>query len=227
MNPFARKAKAVPDQKALARSGETARRRLDADPNIHRLPTEEAEIYAAGGFLDKAECWQLTTLIDRVAQPSTLFASSDADPGYRTSYSGHLDPNNPYVQMADRRIADLLGIDPECGETLQGQRYMPGQQYKEHYDWFPTGMDYWKTERKRGGQRCWTAMIFLNDVEEGGETHFTRAGLKVTPEMGALLVWNNATPEGMPNEQTMHAALPVIKGVKHVVTKWFRVRKWA
>ena len=197
MNPFVRKAKTVPDQKVLARVGETVRRRLEADPNIHKLPTEEAEIYAGGGFLDKAECWQLTTLIDRVAQPSTLFASSDADPDYRTSYSGHLDPDDPYVQMVDRRIADLLGINPTCGETLQGQRYMPGQQYKVHFDWFPTTADYWKTERKRGGQRCWTAMIFLNDVEEGGETHFTRAGLKVTPETGALLVWNNATAEGL------------------------------
>lgn len=69
-------------------------------------------------------------------------------------------------------------------------------------------------------------MAFLNDVEEGGQTWFTRVGLKVTPQKGALVVWNNATPEGIPNEMTLHAAMPVVKGVKHVVTRWYRVREW-
>src|SRR3546814_3848935 len=69
-----------------------------------------------------------------------------------------------------RRIDDLLGINPMCGEPVQGQRYLPGQQFKPHNDWFYTTEKYWQLERKRGGQRSWTAMAFLNQVEEGGET---------------------------------------------------------
>ncbi|OCC22834.1 2OG-Fe(II) oxygenase [Croceicoccus estronivorus] len=226
MKLFKRKSTGSPDREALARLGASVRERLQADPNVHKLPTEDAEIYALGAFFDAAECWQLTTMIDTVAQPSTLFASSEAEADYRTSYSGNLDHHHPFIQMISRRIDDLLGLPSEFGETLQGQRYHPGQQYKEHHDWFAMETDYWKTERKRGGQRCWTAMAFLNDVEEGGHTYFTRVGLSVTPQKGALLVWNNANPDGTPNEMTMHAANPVIKGVKHVVTKWYRVREW-
>lgn len=128
MKLFKRISAKVPDQDALARIGATVRERLAADPHAHKLPTEDAEIYALGAFLDTAECWQLTTMIDTVAQPSTLFAASDAEADYRTSYSGNLDPCHPFVQMVSRRIDDLLGLPSECGEALQGQRYMPGQQ---------------------------------------------------------------------------------------------------
>ncbi len=227
MKLFSRTGTAVPDQKSLARIGALVRARLDGDPHVHKLPTDAAEIYAVGAFLDEMECWQLVTMIDTVAKPSTLYSNDDSTIGYRTSYSGNLDAYNPVVQMVSRRIDDLLGLPSENGETLQGQRYLPGQQYKEHCDWFYTSEDHWKLEKPNGGQRCWTAMIYLNDVEEGGATEFTRLGLSVTPQRGALLIWNNATVDGVPNAMTAHAALPVVKGAKHIVTRWYRVRKWA
>lgn len=225
MTLFGKTSTKIPDRQALVRVGETVRRRLDAHPNMHRLPTQAAEIYAMGGFLDPGECFRLIAMIDAVATPSTLFGP-DNDPDYRTSYSGNLDPADSMVKMIQRRIDDLLGMDPAWGETIQGQRYAAGQQYKHHYDWFHTHAEYWKKERKRGGQRSWTAMIFLNDVEEGGQTLFSKAGLEVTPQTGAILIWNNVLPTGEPNEMTLHAATPVAKGVKHVVTKWYRTRKW-
>ena len=215
-----------PDQQPLARIGKAVMARLDANPHVHRLPVEQAHVYAVGAFLDETECDALIARIDQVAQPSTLFAEDDLKAGYRTSYSGNLDPWDPFVQMVTRRIDDLLGLRSELGETLQGQRYLAGQQYKQHCDWFHPDQPHWKHESAHGGQRCWTAMAYLNDVEEGGETHFTHIGMKVTPQRGALVIWNNATPEGVPNEQTMHAAMPVIHGFKHVVTRWYRVRPW-
>ena len=81
-------------------------------------------------------------------------------------------------------------------------------------------------EAKQGGQRSITAMCFLNDVEQGGETAFTAIGISVPPERGKLLIWNNHTPTGLPNEQTMHAGTPVIAGTKYIITKWYRTRKW-
>ena len=66
-----------------------------------------------------------------------------------------------------------------------------------------------------------------HDVEEGGVTEFPRIGVSVPPEEGALMIWNNALPDGRPNPDTLHAALPVVRGVKYVVTKWFRTRPWS
>ena len=214
-----------PDKGALARLGAQVRDRLDANPLIYKLPTDKAEIFALGEFMDAGECARMCEMIDTVAKPSKAF-DSDYSQAYRTSYSGDVDLWDPFVQKIQRRIDDLLGIPPEFGETIQGQRYLPGQEFKSHCDWFPTDTPYWKDEAKRGGQRGYTAMVYLNQVEEGGKTAFPNLGFSIEPKPGALLMWNNATLEGQPNGWTLHAAKPVVKGVKYVITKWYRSRNW-
>jgi len=215
----------IPDQDALRRVGETVRKRLASDPRVYKVPTDKAEIFAVGEFLSPAECERLMRMVDTTARPSSLY-DQDYATGFRTSYSGDLSPTEPLVMAISRRIDDLLGMNAICGESIQGQRYFPGQQFKPHNDWFYTDQDYWKGERKRGGQRAWTAMAFLNSVEQGGETHFVEVGAKIAPKPGVLLVWNNALPDGSPNEGTLHAGTPVIAGVKYVLTKWYRTRRW-
>ena len=214
----------IPDKDALRRVGETVRKRLTGN-NVYKLPTDKAEIFAVGDFLTPSECQRMMRMIDSVARPSSLY-DQDYSSGFRTSYSGDLDGYDPLVKAISRRIDDLLGINGICGETIQGQRYFPGQEFKAHNDWFYTDQDYWKTERKRGGQRSWTAMAFLNKVDKGGETHFVEVGAKIEPKPGVLLVWNNALPDGSPNDNTLHAGTPVIEGVKYVLTRWYRTRKW-
>ena len=215
----------IPDKDALRRQGESVRKRLAENPRVYTVPTDKAEIFAVGDFLTPAECQRLMRQIDTVARPSSLY-DQDYSTGFRTSYSGDLNPNDPLVMAVSRRIDDLLGINGICGETIQGQRYFPGQQFKPHNDFFYTTEDYWKNERKRGGQRSWTAMAFLNTVDKGGQTHFVEVGAQIDPKPGVLMVWNNARHDGVPNENTLHAGTPVIEGVKYVLTKWYRTRKW-
>ena len=61
----------------------------------------------------------------------------------------------------------------------------------------------------------------MNDVEEGGETEFSRLGVEVQPKQGCALIWNSLNPQGMPNPNTVHQAHPVLRGEKYVITKWF------
>lgn len=213
------------DQAALARVGAVVRKRLEADPAVYRVPIDRAEIFVVGEFLSPAERAHLIAMIDRVAQPSTTY-DRENPVKYRTSYSGDVDASDSFVRMIERRICDLLGIDLSWGETVQGQRYEPGQEFQAHYDWFDTRAAYWPAEAKRGGQRSWTAMAYLNDMPEGGATSFVTLGVSVQPQAGALLVWNNALPDGTLNPDVHHAALPVLRGVKYVITKWFRTRRW-
>lgn len=215
----------VPDQDALARLGASVRARLAKNTDVHRVPAEAAEIFGVVGFLSSAECSQLCSMIDEVARPSTLH-SLDYESGFRTSYSGDLDPSDPFVSDISRRIDDLLGVGPEIGEAVQGQRYLPGQQFKPHNDWFHVTESYWPQEEARGGQRSWTAMAYLNVVESGGMTSFPTLGIKIPPAPGALLLWNNALPDGRPNDATLHAGTPVVSGAKYVITKWYRTRTW-
>lgn len=219
------KTPAVPDQDALRRIGVQVAGRLDADPGAYRIDTDKADLFAVGDFLTPAECQRLCLMIDEVARPSSLHEQG-YDSGFRTSYSGDLNPHDSFVKGISRRIDDLLGLNPVTGEPIQGQRYLPGQQFKPHNDWFYTSEGYWPQERKRGGQRSWTAMAFLNTVEEGGHTHFTEIGVSIEPKPGVLLVWNNADRDGVPNELTKHAGTPVGRGVKYIITKWYRTRRW-
>jgi len=198
---------------------------LARDPSAYRVPVDRAEIFAFGGFLDAHECAHVRGLIDAVARPSELVHDGRYE-AYRTSYSGDVDQADPIIRLVERRLADLIGIDLRWGENVQGQRYYPGQQFKEHCDWFDTRSAYWQDELRKGGQRSWTAMVYLNDVEEGGTTDFVRLGVSIPPQQGALLLWNNNLPDGTPNYDTLHAALPVIRGEKYVITKWFRARPW-
>ena len=216
---------AVPDQAGLRQVGEIVRQRLQRNPQAYRIPTDKAEIFAVGDFLSPTECARFIDMVDSSARPSALHDMEIARV-FRTSSSGDFDPLDPFVRAASRRIDDLLGIDPSFGETIQGQRYQPGQEFKPHTDWFHTDQFYWELERERGGQRSWTAMAFLNVVPRGGTTHFTEIGIEVEPKPGVLLVWNNALPDGTPNPDTIHAGTPVVEGVKYVLTKWYRTRPW-
>ena len=72
------------------------------------------------------------------------------------------------------------------------------------------------------GQRTWTAMIYLNEPEDGGATRFKTIGKTIQPETGKLLTWNNLNPDGRPNGATLHQGMKVRRVTKYVLTKWFR-----
>jgi prolyl 4-hydroxylase len=208
-----------------ARYGARISAKLARNPMVNKIASDNIEIYWRANFMSAQECAQMRTMIDENAQPSTLFSGSEG-PEYRTSYSCHLDPYDPFIVALSNRIVAMMGIDAARGETIQGQRYAIGQEYREHCDYFTGSAPYWPQMRAQGGQRCWTAMIYVSPVEAGGETWFPHCEFKVPPREGMILIWNNLLPDGTPNALTLHSARPVAAGTKYVLTKWFRERAW-
>jgi len=221
---FARK-KPPAGNPVRARIGADVATKLAATPGVQRVEMQTAQVYTLMDFLSPAQCKALIAMIDANRRPSTLM-SDRAGPGFRTSESCDMNRWSPDVQPIDESIAALLGIDPAHGETMQGQRYAPGQQFKAHHDYFHEGESYWERMKASGGQRTWTAMIYLNEVPEGGATWFPQAGIRVAPRAGMLLAWNNMAANGDPNPLTVHEGMAVVEGVKYIVTKWFREDKW-
>ena len=205
--------------------GDAVRERLQGTPGIFKLPARNLDIFALPGFLTAAECARLIAKIDADRQPSKVLADNP-DPEFRTSESCNLDPHDTLTRAVEAKITKLTGIDPKHGETIQGQRYAVGQQFKLHHDFFYTDQPYWEKQEKTGGQRTWTVMMFLNEPGAGGETHFDRANLKVRPRTGNLLAWNNLDTKGEPNLNSRHQGMPVEAGVKYIITKWYRERPW-
>ena len=195
--------------------------RLARTPGVQRVPTKALDLFIVRRFLDPGSCAALIDRIDARRRPSEI-ADDVGIADFRTSETCDLDWRDPVVAAVDSRIADLLGLDLAASEPLQGQRYAPGQEFKPHTDTFePGGYDYY-VHTADTGQRTWTAMVYLNEPEDGGATRFKAIGKTVQPETGKLLTWNNLLPDGSPNPATLHQGMKVRRGVKYIITKWFR-----
>ncbi|MGE3691934.1 MAG: prolyl hydroxylase family protein [Novosphingobium sp.] len=205
--------------------GQTSAQHLSAIPGMQRVPSPKLEMFMLRRFLSPAECQGLIGLIDIDRRPSTL-ADANGDDYFRTSETCDLDHTHPLVAALNAKLAWISGIDPAHGEPLQGQRYEVGQEFKAHTDYFePGGADY-EQFCSVAGQRTWTFMIYLNDVAAGGGTRFREVDKIVQPEQGKLLGWNNRLPDGGVNPATLHHAMKVRKGLKYVITRWYRELPW-
>lgn len=202
--------------------------RLGTTPCLWRLSCSRdrrVQLYTQDQFLSADECRQLREKIDAGCYPSPLFEKEKYE-GVRTSQSCNLDIYDPVIAAVETRIAQLLGIDPSWGEPLQGQKYAVGQCFKEHADFFYVDQPYWAEYEPHGGQRTWTAMIYLNEPEAGGATAFKFLDMAIEPRLGRILIWNNMAEDGSPNPWTIHEGQPVEEGVKYIVTKWYRERSF-
>ena len=194
-------------------------------PGVRRVPNPKVEMLTVPGFLPDALCAELRDLIDANRRPSTI-ADPNGDSYFRTSETCDLDPENPAVQDLEARLHALNGIPIEYGEPVQGQRYEVGNEFKPHTDYFePSGSDFTKYTSV-SGNRTWTFMAYLNDVPAGGATRFKVIDKIFQPQQGMLLCWNNRRLDGSLNAATLHHAMKVRKGLKYVITKWYRERPW-
>ena len=190
---------------------------------MQKVPSPKLDLFIMRDFLDHTLCAALIERIERQRRPSTI-ADDTGIASFRTSETCDLDPSDPAVAVVDSKISVLLGLDPSLGELIQGQRYAPGQEFRAHTDTFnPGGYDFY-VHTSHGGQRTWTAMIYLNEPEEGGATRFKTIGKTIRPEQGKLLAWDNLLADGSPNPATLHQGMKVRRGAKYIVTKWFRER---
>ncbi len=174
---------------------------------IHRYP----RITYYPGFVDKARAEHIMTLAKKYMSPSALaYRPGESIPetqNVRTSTGTFLvasqDQQGVLAWLEDR-IASVTHLPVEHGEAFNCLRYMPTQHYDSHLDWFPEDL-----YGKQNSNRIATFLLFLSDVEEGGETVFKREGrengnrtiedwrtcgdnigLKVKPKQGdAVLFW--------------------------------------
>ena len=58
---------------------------------------------------------------------------------------------------------------------------------------------------------AWT--IYLNDMDEGGETEFLHQKIRVAPKAGRIVIWPATFPY-------LHRGNPPLKGEKYIITSW-------
>jgi prolyl 4-hydroxylase len=118
--------------------------------------------------------------------------------------------------MVVDKIANFLGTTKDQCEPLQVVHYYEGGYYKPHYDsGINGGLPHWEIQ-----DRVCTALVYLNDVESGGETGFPKLNLKVRPKKGSLIIFELCDINLKPFENALHEACVVGKGEKWIANLW-------
>ncbi|XP_057542614.1 probable prolyl 4-hydroxylase 10 [Amaranthus tricolor] len=204
----------------------------------------EPRAFVYHNFLSKDECEYLIKLASPHMEKSQVVdekTGRSKDSRVRTS-SGTFLPRgrDKIVRAIEQRIADFTFLPVEHGEGLQVLHYEVGQKYEPHFDYF---LEEYSTAN--GGQRIATVLMYLSDVEEGGETVFPSAkgnisdvpywnelskcgkeGLSVKPKMGDALLFWSMKPDASLDPSSLHGGCPVIRGDKWSATKWIRVHEY-
>jgi hypothetical protein len=82
------------------------------------------------------------------------------------------------------------------------------------------GYHVWHIEHGKGFDneaRAFVFSIYLNDVEEGGETEFLHFSKRVKPKKGRIVIWPAAFPY-------VHRGNSPLSGEKYILTSWMMLR---
>ncbi|KAL4440709.1 hypothetical protein ABPG77_000418 [Micractinium sp. CCAP 211/92] len=149
----------------------------------------------------------------------------------RTSYGTFLKRlQDSTVAAIEHRLATWTKLNVSHQEDMQILRYGIGQKYGAHYD----SLD-------NDSPRVATVLLYLSDVEEGGETAFpgpsqwihpsvqkrfepfsscAQGHVATKPKKGDAMVFFSLKPDSTMDDASLHTGCPVIKGVKWTATKW-------
>jgi len=198
-------------------------------------------------FMDPDRCDELIQISNRTLVKSAVAfrPNEDFDPQQqiRTSDGTYLnsaiDDDRGLLSWLEERMAAATLVNSAHGESFNILKYENGQHYDSHMDTFDP-----KEYGPQGSQRMATMLVYLTDVEEGGETIFKREGwqhendpitdwrncddgkgLKYKPRKGDAVLFWDTLPDGKIDAHALHGGCPVKKGTKWVATKWMRSKK--
>lgn len=187
---------------------------------------EDPLIYTIDGFITDKECDHMIDISKSKLQQALVAGNNK---GYvsqgRTGQNCWIGHNTDEVTLKiAHKICNIVEYPIENAESFQVIHYNQSQEYRNHYD-------AWKFDNSeksnrcllKGGQRMITALVYLNDVKQGGGTKFNRLNIDVQPKKGKILVFQNHKPNSnIVHPMSEHAGTPVVEGEKYAFNLWFR-----
>ncbi|KAF3330219.1 prolyl 4-hydroxylase subunit alpha-1-like protein [Carex littledalei] len=213
------------------------------DPRHIVTVSWKPRIFLYKGFLSNEECDHIIKLSKSKLGKSMVVDNESGNSvmsEVRTSSGMFLDKRqDEVIARIEERIATWTLLPEENAENIQVLRYDLTEKYDAHFDYFSD-----KHNQARGGHRYATVLMYLSDVEMGGETVFpdaegwesqpkdntfsdcAKGGLAVKPVKGDAVLFYSLHPNGVPDPKSLHASCPVLKGEKWSAPKWIRVRSF-
>jgi prolyl 4-hydroxylase len=180
-------------------------------------------IHEFKNILSVDECNELIQLSKNKLTEATTLGTKIKD--YRVAENTWLFEKTDLTDKIKNIVLDKTGLPIDYQEGIHIVKYNIGGEYKEHHDFFHPNTDYYKSQIRKGGQRIYSCLFYLNDDFKGGETDFPKVKYKVEPELGKLIIWKNLNDDLSINLKSLHAGLPVISGEKWICVIWVRERK--
>ncbi len=211
----------------------------------------QPRVFTIDPLLTEKECnWVIKKAEPEMVESPVSHIDSDvgkASSEWRTSTQTRLPKGGgKVISRIETRAHRIIRVPEIQGEPLQVLRYLPGQKYDAHHDYFDPELYKGQPEMfnmVEGGNRnrLATLLWYMAAPEEGGETHFPRAGglgippnfkcgeqsggantgLKVSPKQGLATLFYSLRPDGAPDPFSLHGGCPPENdGVKWAVNKW-------
>ena len=174
-------------------------------------------------FLTNEECVHLIDIAkDKFNRSHVLVNGQNAYENSRTSSTYfYKKSEDEIIKNIEKRISKYTNKNIETIEPLQIVKYEVGQEFKGHYDWFENNYSH-----KINDQRQYTIFVYLNDVEEGGETYFPKLDIKIKPKKGNAVFWEDCENQNKCHNLSFHQGLPPKKGIKYGLNIWIRFKPY-
>lgn len=181
------------------------------------------------GFCTPAECaWIIARSRDRLTR-AAVYANDIAETvvvNDRTNTEASFGPSDidVAVTLIRARLANSMRAPMHHFEGATVLHYQVGQRFAPHFDFLDPDTPGHVADLERRGQRVATALLYLNDAFEGGQTDFPKLGWRFRGGTGDMLVFDNVDADGAPDRRTFHAGLPPTTGEKWLLSQWVRDR---
>jgi len=133
----------------------------------------------------------------------TISMSHIGDPIYSSIKDAVWSAYREYAKAFEVALTDKTAAHHVYDFKLQ--KTMPGQGY---HTW------HYESSEKSLSNRLLAYTVYLNDIEDGGETEFLYQKRRLTPKKGRVVIW----PAGFTH---VHRGNPPLKEDKYIVTGWF------
>jgi hypothetical protein len=114
---------------------------------------------------------------------------------------------NHYIEYTG--VADAFDVDSFHFTQLKIQKTLPTE-----------GYHVWHLEHGKGFDseaRALAFAVYLNDIEDGGETEFLHFSKRVKPKTGRIVIWPASFPY-------LHRGNPPLSGEKYILTSWMMLK---
>lgn len=152
----------------------------------------ERFVFVYDNVLAKDTCQTIINSFE-ASEEKTIGKTASGISNKKKSTELYIDPNHKKWELIDNLLFEIFGeysqdylshfpwFNPKC----QDVGYFV-KKYEQGIGYFNAHVD---VSLKKNANRFLVFILYLNTVEDGGETEFTNMGVKITPVAGRLLIF--------------------------------------